>query len=139
MNNQKNQKPEKKPFKNNRGNKIELNLNNGNTLLWTEQSITYRRIPKGINTIKFQEGINRLTRTYYCLKFKKLVFPSTLVKIPEYSFFGSKNLEKVTICGKTVVESNAFGYTTLKIAFVGKDVIIKENAFPPNAKIIIIE
>ena len=138
MNNQKNQRPETRPFKN-KNNKIELNLNNGETLLWNEQMIKDRRIHRGINTIKFQEGINKLTRPYFNLNFKELVFPSTLVKIPEHSFFGCNNLEKVTICGKTVVESNAFYYNKLKIAIVGKDVIIKENAFPPNAKIIIME
>ena len=139
MNNQNNQKHETRPFRNNRRNKIELKLNNGKTLLWNEQMITGRRIPKGINTIKFQEGINRLTRTYDCLKFKKLVFPSTLVKIPNGSFQGCNNLEKVTICGKTIVESKAFYNNKIKIAIVGKDVIIKEKAFPPNSKIIIME
>ena len=139
MNNQKNQRPEKKPFRNNRRNKIELKLNNGKTLLWNKQMSKDRRIPRSIKTIIFQEGINILTRTYACLKFKKLVFPSTLVKIPEHSFFGCYKLEKVTVCGNTVVDSNSFYNTRLKIAMIGKDVIIKENAFPPNAKIIIME
>jgi len=136
MNNQKNQRPEKKPFKNKRK-KIELNLNNGKTLLWNKQMITDRKIPKGTHTIKFKG--DSLSRNYSNLNFKELVFPSTLVKIPEQSFFGCYKLEKVTICGKTVVESNAFYYTKLKIAIIGKDVIIKVKAFPPNAKIIIME